>query len=593
MSRHYLDVPFKEKDDAKRLGARFDWDRRRWYVEAGADLDAFSRWLPQVVARDSPAAPVNPLSPGLGTGLIDPSSAQYDLESAGPQGISLSQLLRGIAHAVERAYDGGVWTVVEIVEAHLRRHVYLDLSERNAEGLPVAKARAMIWESTAARILPEFEKNTGMTLGAGMKVLVLARPTFHVQYGFGLQIEAIDAQYSLGLLEARRREIRRRLQQEGVYQNNRRLPAPWDYERVLVIAPHQAAGLGDFRKEAERLSACGVCRFTYASSRFQGEGAAQEIVAALQSALDDFPANAPPDAVVLIRGGGAVGDLAWLDDYDLVRFLCDLTIPVLTGIGHERDRTLADEVAHLAFDTPSKVIAGIEHRILQRVREAAQAAENVFARAEALVQGARQVATRHQDQIRAHAQSHVHRARVRSQAAFAGIGRGAQRQIHQARACSRDGVVMVRTGARRQLALARQRVPGLLHRVDGQARRMLAHARHRAGLARQTLRDGVHAACRQVRHSLLVDRQRVRERARAAIVTARSGSESLAREIMGQGPKKTLARGFAIVRSDAGTPVTSRDAARTCATLEIEFNDGRIPVRPTPFKGNPDDDDVS
>lgn len=152
------------------------------------------------------------------------------------------------------------------------------------------------------------------------------------------------------------------MHQERVLDRNRQLTSPRDYRLVLVVAPQAAAGLGDFQKEAERLEHHGICRFVYAHSRFQGEGAVNEIVAAASVALAGLGRQAAdeggtvlPDAIVFIRGGGAVNDLAWLNDYALVRFICDQAIPVHTGIGHERDSTLLDEVANTSFDTPSKV----------------------------------------------------------------------------------------------------------------------------------------------------------------------------------------------------------------------------------------------
>ena len=152
---------------------------------------------------------------------------------------------------------------------------------------------------------------------------------------------------------------------------NKLLPAPWDFNAVLVVAPPGGAGLGDFQAEANRLAQFGVCQFTYVYSRFQGEGAASEILTALQTALSTWDSSnaGPPDAIVLIRGGGAVNDLAWLNDYHLARLICDQPIPVWSGIGHERDSTVLDEVAHTSFDTPSKVIAGIEKLITARVFE--------------------------------------------------------------------------------------------------------------------------------------------------------------------------------------------------------------------------------
>lgn len=316
-----------------------------------------------------------------------------------------------MADAVSQAFAKGVWTLVEVVEAHARGHVYLELSERDGSGQPIAKARGVIWSSTASRILPEFEKATGAVIGAGLKLLVRARPVFNAQYGFSLEIDAIDPDYTLGDLDARRKEILDRLQKEGVFDHNRRLAPPWDYRTILVIAPEDGAGLGDFRKEAERLERFGICRFVYAHNRFQGEGAAREVVSAMATALEQFGKDTPPDAIALIRGGGAVNDLAWLNDYDLVRFICDLDIPVLTGIGHERDNTLPDEVAHTRFDTPSKVIACIEQHILRRVREAMTAAQEIFATASRIAQQTKADVARHEAQVRADAKTHLSRAR--------------------------------------------------------------------------------------------------------------------------------------------------------------------------------------
>lgn len=315
MSRQYLNVPFAQKDAAKSLGARFDGAVKRWYVDDGRDLAVFAQWLPTPVEAPSSLSPSS-------TDLALPLSEEA-LALPRAKGIPLSRLLNGVASAVAQAFSKGVWTLVEVVEARVRGHVYLELSERDGNGQPVAKARAMIWSATAARILPEFEKATGAVIGAGIKLLVLARPVFHAQHGFSLEIDAIDPEYTLGDLEARKREIRERLQREGVFEHNRRQEPPWDYRCVLVVAPEDAAGLGDFRKESERLERFGVCRFVYAHSRFQGEGAAREIVSAMVQALEAFPKGAPPDAIALIRGGGAVNDLAWLNDYDLARFICD------------------------------------------------------------------------------------------------------------------------------------------------------------------------------------------------------------------------------------------------------------------------------
>src|SRR5690606_11350616 len=139
----------------------------------------------------------------------------------------------------------------EVLNARMSNgHVYLELSERDASGRVLAKANGAIWASTAARILPRFEAATGTQIAPGIKLLIQVRPTFKAQYGFSLEIVDIDPDFTLGDLEARKREIRARLQQEGLFARNKALPAPWDYQRVLVLAPQGAAGLGDFQAES-------------------------------------------------------------------------------------------------------------------------------------------------------------------------------------------------------------------------------------------------------------------------------------------------------------------------------------------------------
>ncbi|MCZ2498286.1 exodeoxyribonuclease VII large subunit [Xylophilus sp. Kf1] len=571
MQRQYLNVPFRQKDSVKALGARFDGTQKRWYVEGDRDLSEFGEWLP--ATGEEPALRTAP-------GSLAVARPEQALAPQPAHAISLSRLLNGVGKAVAEAFAAGVWTLVEVVEARIRGHVYLELSERDAGGQQIAKAGAMIWSSTASKILPEFEAATGAVLGPGIKLLVRARPVFKANYGFSLEIDAIDPQYTLGDLEARKKDIRDRLQREGVFDANRRLPAPFDYRSVLVVAPQEGAGLGDFRIEAERLARHGVCRFAYAFSRFQGEGAAREIIAAMSAALEDFDRDAPPDAIVLIRGGGAVNDLAWLNDYDLARFICDQAVPVLTGIGHERDSTLPDEVAHTRFDTPSKVIAGIEHLVLQRAREAQVAAEQVFGRAARAAQRTGSDLDRLQAQVRADAQSHIDNAHHRSAQALGEVRIASNRQLHEAAALAADLSHRVQNDTRRHLADARQQVPALLADIRLQASAGLARAARGNESAFQAVLARADAGRAVSRRTVEDAMRRVAERAAGSIATARAGAEALMREVTGQGPDKTLARGFAIVRTPAGQAVTSRDQAAALPVLDIQFRDGALGAVP-------------
>ena len=412
----YLNVPYAQKDEAKALGARWDRTQRKWYVPAGLAPEAFSRWLPVQT-------------------VMDEEPAEYKVQQPvkdNAEGVALSQLLNQVQIAVTQAFQGGVWVQVEVIDARINNgHVYLELSERSADGRVVASARGIIWASVAQRILPAFEAKTGVAMAAGIKLLLRATPNFHVQYGLSLQIDAINADYTLGDLEATKRDIRLRLTAEGLFDANKQLAAPWDFNRVLVVAPQSAAGLGDFQAEAHRLQQVGLCEFIYVHSRFQGGGAALEITAALEKTLLGLPEQATYfDAVVVIRGGGAVNDLAWLNQYELVKALCSLPIPVFTGIGHERDSTSLDEVAHTSFDTPSKVIAGIEQHIIYRASEAKRSYEELVQRAKHLLWEQKKRAEQNMITVQDQAQRHIQQATQLSTALFREImGQGPEKTL--------------------------------------------------------------------------------------------------------------------------------------------------------------------
>lgn len=464
MSSTYLVSSYKEKDRVKTLGARWDPARKQWYVPDGLALTPFAEWLP--TGGDAP--------PSLSSALIGPGQDQGGSGSlsASSRGIPLSQLLSGVASAVAQAFRAGVWTLVEVVDTRVRGgHVYLEVSERDRNGVVVAKASAAIWANTASRILPEFEKATGAQIGPGIKLLVRARPVFKAQFGFSVEIDAIDPDYTLGDLEARKREIRERLQREGLFELNRQLPSPWDYNRVLVVAPEGGAGLGDFQAEARRLESLGICQFVYVHSRFQGDGAAAEIRMELLGALERFGRNgAELDAVAIIRGGGAINDMAWLNDYALVRAVCELEIPVLTGIGHERDNTVLDEVSHIRFDTPSKVIAGIERVILQRAQEAKGMFAEVIRDATRAIDIAKRTVVQSYTAIESGARQEVARSRSKATELLSEVKLQAALTIRIATQNTERQMSEVRRLAADQVTQAKREVPSKLAEIRADAR---------------------------------------------------------------------------------------------------------------------------
>lgn len=563
MSSIYLTVPFKEKDSVKALGARWDAGARRWYVPEGQDLVPFAAWLPNAPQ----ASAIRDLAP------VSPSTAVQ----AAPRGIPLSRLLQGVSKAVADAYSAGVWTTAEVLRASARDgHVYLELSERDVDGRVLAKANAAIWARTAERIVPEFERATGATLGAGIKLLVRARPVYKPQYGFTLDIDAIDPTYTLGDLEAKKRELRERLKREHLFDLNKRLPAPWDFFTVLVVAPQGGAGLGDFSKEADRLTRFAVCRFTYVHSRFQGEGAAGEILEALMTGLAQVPDGQPPDAVILIRGGGAVNDLAWLNDYNLARFICECPVPVLTGIGHERDSTVLDEVAHTCYDTPSKVIAGIEQLVTQRAREARTAFEGIFSQGRRDIDRMETFIERLDREVKAAASSTLADARAQCSQLMADLRLDSVRVVHRAAGEVQELFGEVRNGATAHVAQAKHVVPAALNAVKAEAFSALRTAKVQVDATLPALLDRAGLDVRRSRTATDAEFNSVMDRSRQTVRDASKGAQALFREIAGQGPQKTLGRGFAIVRGADGKTLTSAESAASAQSIEVAFKDGKL-----------------
>ena len=295
--------------------------------------------------------------------------------------LSLSEYLTTVQEVIRVAFDEPVWVKAEIRNLSIKGgHYYLELAEKEEDtDKVIASCKATIWKFSAAKMVLKFERESGIELSRDLNVLIKVKARFDPQYGFSVNVEDIDSSYTLGDIARRYQQILERLSTEGLVNKNKSLPTPFDIQNVLVIAPENAAGLGDFKKDADALSKAGVCHFVYHTATFQGNTAAVSVAESLANALRQWAKefNAAPDLIVIIRGGGAVNDLAYLNDYDLAALLCKRSVPIWVGIGHEKDRTILDEVAHRSFDTPSKVIGGIRNLIVERTQEVLESLQTI------------------------------------------------------------------------------------------------------------------------------------------------------------------------------------------------------------------------
>ena len=302
--------------------------------------------------------------------------------------ISLTQLNRRVAEALSMAPLQNVWVVAELSDLRISHgHCYVELMEKDAEsGAVTARLRAVMWASVFPRLNAEFMEGAGRRLESGLKVMVCGTVSYHPSYGMSFVISGIDPSYTMGEAERRRREIIARLTKEGVLDLNRSLEWPDVPNRIAVISARGAAGYGDFIHQlytnASRL------RFTTTlfEAMMQGERTSPSVIAALDAIAmqaDDF------DCVVIIRGGGATSDLLAFDDYALANNVAQFPLPVVIGIGHERDITVLDYVANMRVKTPTAAAEWLIARGDAALETLRRTGSDIMLRASDLIGGAK------------------------------------------------------------------------------------------------------------------------------------------------------------------------------------------------------------
>ncbi len=371
--------------------------------------------------------------------------------------LRLSDYLSAVDMVIKQTFNHRVWVKAEIRNLSSKSgHYYFELAEKDDDGKVIASCRGNLWRFKAARVLAKFERATGMPLDRDLTVLLKVSAGFHAQYGFSLTIEDIDPSYTLGDLARQYAEMVDRLTGEGLLNLNQQLPTPFDIEHVLVIAPEKAAGLGDFQADADRLARTGACHFHYHHATFQGNHAPSEIRQAIVNAQQQFydTYQRLPDLLVIIRGGGAVGDLAYLNDYELAALVAEQPIPVWVGIGHERDKVILDEVAHSSFDTPSKVIAAIMTHLAQLVTQTLQYQAQIKQAAQRQLNIAEQQTSRQLSHIQSQTIGQLTALQKDSDYAWQSIQQSAQRQVKQAARRTSELRVQTQNSAYQQLTIA-------------------------------------------------------------------------------------------------------------------------------------------
>lgn len=275
--------------------------------------------------------------------------------------LSLFELNSLVREAIEEYVTDEYWVEAELASAHESGgHCYMELIQKeDGSNTPIARASARCWRSTWALLKPHFERETGQTLRGGLKVLLQVYPQFHENFGFSWIVMDIDPTYTLGDMARRRQEIIRRLKEEGVFDLNKELELPLFAQHIAVISSDSAAGYGDFCKQLSENKQGFKFAVELFSAVMQGEQVEQTVITALNEInerKEDF------DCVVIIRGGGSTSDLSGFDTLALAENVANFPLPVITGIGHDRDESVLDMVSHTRVKTPTAAAAFlIEH----------------------------------------------------------------------------------------------------------------------------------------------------------------------------------------------------------------------------------------
>ena len=273
------------------------------------------------------------------------------------QALSLYELNGLVKRTIRDRMSETYWVQAELsdVRSNYSGHCYLEFIQKDASGNNlIAKARGTIWSNIYKMLKPYFEQETGQAFASGIKVLVRVSVDFHELYGYSLTVLDIDPTYTVGDMERKRREILRLLEEEGVIDLNKELEMPVLPQRIAVISSATAAGYGDFCNQLSNNPRGYGFHTELFPAIMQGERVEESIIAALDAIYARLEAF---DVVVIIRGGGATSDLSGFDTYELAANCAQFPLPIITGIGHERDDTVIDSIAHTRVKTPTAAAA--------------------------------------------------------------------------------------------------------------------------------------------------------------------------------------------------------------------------------------------
>lgn len=473
--------------------------------------------------------------------------------------LNLGDYLNTVEMVVKETFSHHVWIRAEIRNLSSKNgHYYFELAEKDDKGKIIASCRGNLWKYQADRVLKKFLRFTGMQLTRDLTVMLKVTATMHPQYGFALSIIDIDPNYTIGDLARQYTAMLDRLSAEGLTHLNKSKSLPLDLRHIIVISPEKAAGLGDFRVEADRLSEYGVCNFHYYHATFQGNHAPNEIRHAIINSISCFQKSYGymPDIMVIIRGGGAVGDLAYLNDYELGALIAEQDIPVWIGVGHERDRVILDEVAHTSFDTPSKVIHAIIHHLRKLVENANE----------------------YIDILKKTSRQQIQDVDMSSQQLINNVYKYGVSCLNKSYKNTEKTIVFIHQKSQEQISRAQYKNYQLIQTLKNNAQHTVDQLKIETSYYIDNVNQLTDQNINRVQEQIFLHYNSCQSYAYQKLNYARKNTNHLREVILLQNPRNVLKKGYAIITNEKSQVLTSIQKVREQGSIQIELQDGKASI---------------
>ena len=405
------------------------------------------------------------------------------------EAITLYELNGMVRSCIEHSLSDEYWVKAELSDVRINAsgHCYMELLQKDTRGNQlIARARGMIWNSTFRILRPYFEQATGQAFASGIKVLVKVTVQFHELYGHSLTIHDIDPTFTLGDLALRRKEILRQLEEEGVLTLNKELKMPLIPRRIAVISSATAAGYGDFCNQLNS----NPYGFSFQVELFQAFMQGNQLEESVLNALDRIYNRAEHfDVVVIIRGGGATADLSGFDSYILAASCAQFPLPLITGIGHERDDTVIDAVAHSRVKTPTAAAELLIGRMLEQQHKLDELSHSIAAGARNQLEQAKQQLDRYCMQIPASVRRHLEQEKNLLQRLQMQIPAMVRNRLQLERHRVERARIQIPALSIRRTSMEQAHVKSLTDRIRQGALHQLTRERHRMELIGQRILD--------------------------------------------------------------------------------------------------------